>query len=253
MDIGKLKKNWDEFGATDPMWAILTESNKKGNQWKLEDFFKAGDYEIDGVMEYVQSLNIQLNKGTALDFGCGVGRLTQALAKYFDKVYGVDIADSMINLANTYNKHGDKCSFVLNEVDNLSIFDSNKFDFIYTNIVLQHMKPQYALKYIQEFIRLLNKDGVLIFQIPSERKRSDKFPRKIVRKLIPSSILDKLFYVRLDVQAWFSKSSPRMEMYAIQQEEIIKFLRDNGVRVMDVKDDPMNHGLWESYIYCITK
>lgn len=252
MEFGELKKNWDEFGATDPLWAILTENDKKGNQWDLEDFFKAGIDEIDGVMKYVQSLDIQLNKGTALDFGCGVGRLTQALAKYFDKVYGVDIASSMIKLAETYNKHGEKCSFVLNAVDNLDVFESNSFDFIYTNIVLQHMEPQYALKYIREFIRLLSKGGILIFQLPSERRRSDKFPRNIVRKLIPCSIMDKLFYLRLDIEAWFSKS-PRMEMYAIHREEMTKILRDNGVKVVDVKDDPMDHGLWESYIYCVAK
>lgn len=65
---------------------------------------------MDALIEYVRSLNIDCPRKHALDFGCGVGRLTQALAAHFDEVTGVDISPSMIKLAKKYSRHGDGCN-----------------------------------------------------------------------------------------------------------------------------------------------
>ena len=80
MNIKELKKHWNRFGETDPLWAILTQPDKKGNRWKLDEFFRTGEGEVATIMDYVRSLGINLRRSRALDFGCGVGRLTQALA-----------------------------------------------------------------------------------------------------------------------------------------------------------------------------
>jgi len=67
------------------------------------EFFESGLKEINAVMRYVESLGIDVSRRRALDFGCGVGRLTQAIANYFEEVYGVDIALSMIEQATKCN------------------------------------------------------------------------------------------------------------------------------------------------------
>src|SRR5437660_12935525 len=104
MSIQELKRTWDQFGKTDPLWAILSVPDKKGNRWRLDDFFDSGIQEIDSVIEYMKSLGLAVRHQRALDFGCGVGRLTQALAKHFDEVIGLDIAPSMLQLARRYNR-----------------------------------------------------------------------------------------------------------------------------------------------------
>lgn len=168
MNLQELKKNWDEFGKQDPLWAILTNPTKKNNSWKPEEFFQTGEEEINAVLEYISSLNISLSRKRAFDFGCGVGRLTQALCLYFDECYGVDIAPSMIDFAKQYNRHGDKCKYYVNDADNLSLFEDDYFNFIYSKIVLQHIKPEYSKNYIKEFVRILAPGGLLVFQAPSE-------------------------------------------------------------------------------------
>ncbi len=75
----KLQNTWDGFGKIDPLWAILTQPDKRNNKWDINEFFKTGEEEITQVMEYINSLHISLSRNKALDFGCGVGRLTQAL------------------------------------------------------------------------------------------------------------------------------------------------------------------------------
>jgi SAM-dependent methyltransferase len=168
MDLKELQKHWDELGRRDPFWAVLTDYQKKGGQWDPVEFFKTGEEEIACVMEYVESLGFPLHRNRALDFGCGVGRLSQALCSYFKQCCGVDIASSMIELARKYNRYGDRCQYYVNESDDLRLFEGDSFDFIYSNIVLQHMRPKYSKKYIQELLRILTPGGLFIFQIPSE-------------------------------------------------------------------------------------
>jgi ubiquinone/menaquinone biosynthesis C-methylase UbiE len=252
MNLKKLQNNWDEFGKNDPLWSILTVKDKKGNKWEINKFFKTGEEEIAKVMKHVELLSDSINRRKALDFGCGVGRLTQALADYFEEVCGVDIAPSMIYRAKKYNRHGNRCKFYLNAKNNLNLFDSNSFDFIYSNIVLQHMKPKYTKEYIKEFIRVLNKNGFLIFQIPSKRIRINGFIRKLVRRLVPFAVLDRIFYLRIRLTSMFKKG-PMMEVYSIKKEEVVKFIEENGAKILNIIPDQMNHGRWESYIYFVTK
>ena len=102
VELNKLKKEWDKFGILNPQCAVL---NKEGEKMNLSQFFQTGEKEIRNIINYLSKKQIKLNKGKALDFGCGMGRLTQALAPYFKKVYGVDISPSMIELSKENNKY----------------------------------------------------------------------------------------------------------------------------------------------------
>jgi SAM-dependent methyltransferase len=146
----------------------LTDPTKRGGKWDIDEFFATGRAEIDSVLDYVRSLPVELKRTRALDFGCGVGRLTQALCRHFVECHGVDIAPSMIGLAAKYNRFGAKCLYHLNDAPNLALFADDTFDFVYSNIALQHIRPEYSVGYIAEFMRLLVPGGVSIFQLPSE-------------------------------------------------------------------------------------
>jgi SAM-dependent methyltransferase len=172
MDLNELQRNWDELGKTDPLWAILTSPDRKGGKWDPAEFFESGRHEIAHTMRLAQTLGLPARRETALDFGCGVGRLTQALCAWFERCCGVDIAPSMLELARRYNRHGDKCDYRLNAYGDLRIFPDGSFDLVHSNIVLQHMEPQYSLAYISEFARVLRPNGLLVFQIPDGRRAS---------------------------------------------------------------------------------
>jgi SAM-dependent methyltransferase len=170
MDLRDLQANWDTFGRVDPMWAILTDTSKRGRRWDRAEFFETGRDEIQGLMDYVSAFQIPRERNTALDFGCGIGRLTQNLCEYFERVVGVDIAPSMIAEAHECNRHGDRCAYLVNGRDDLSVLPGGAFDLVYCNIVLQHMRPEYSRRYIREFVRLLTPGGVAVFQIPGENR-----------------------------------------------------------------------------------
>jgi ubiquinone/menaquinone biosynthesis C-methylase UbiE len=246
--IEKLQESWEYFAQTDPLWAVLTDPDKKGNKWNYEDFFKRGQDEIRQVLTYLREKDMPPVYGAVLDFGCGVGRLTQALADYFQSAIGVDIAPTMISRAKEFNRHGKACEFIVNTNADLSIFQNNYFDFIYCNIVLQHMAPTLALSYLSEFIRVLKPSGIAIFQIPSGNQVLSKqsFVKKTIKRILP----EKFIRIYRKLQGHLEVD---MEMNCIDQADVIKFVEENGGRIMDVVQDSYAGPNYVSYRYCMMR
>jgi len=168
--FGKLRESWQSLGSDDPLWATLSDPRTKGGKWPVDVFLRTGQTEIDRVFTWLGEQGLtDINYGRALDFGCGAGRLTQALAKRFDRCIGVDVAASMLEAAYRLSPP-QNCEFVLNERTDLELFPSESFDFIYSSIVLQHIPHPFAIGYIAEFCRLLVPNGLLVFQIAVDKK-----------------------------------------------------------------------------------
>jgi SAM-dependent methyltransferase len=168
-DLRKLERVWYNLGRQDPFWAALTDTDKQHGGWSRDEFFETGSAEIDATLETASRNGWTVRRGRALDFGCGAGRLTQALAARFERVDGVDISRSMIARARRDNRHGDTCRYLHNAAPDLSVFSDATFDFIYSALTLQHIPSEYAQQYIAEFVRVLAPQGMLIFQLPSHR------------------------------------------------------------------------------------
>ncbi|MBU1230669.1 MAG: methyltransferase domain-containing protein [Proteobacteria bacterium] len=162
-----LKRSWNTYGKEDPLWAIALSPEKKGNRWDEEEFFATGKDVARQMMHWCDTHGLPNTRGTFLDFGCGVGRLTQAFAEHFKKCIGIDIAPSMIRAAKQFNTFGPRVTYTLNEREDLSLFKDGTVDMIYTEHVLQHISPEVSKGYIAEMIRVLKPGGLLSFHIPS--------------------------------------------------------------------------------------
>src|SRR3954452_19514152 len=103
MSLDSLQEHWNALGAQDPLWAILSDPSKRAGLWRLEDFLETGRSWIAEVVRYLDEICPSAGRDRALDFGCGVGRLTQALAEHFSRCDGIDIAPSMIRQAEELN------------------------------------------------------------------------------------------------------------------------------------------------------
>lgn len=169
--LARHRSIWEGHSKTDPLWAIITDPRYQGGKWKPSAFFKTGDREIAIVFGRLKKLKIKLQlNGRALDFGCGVGRLTQALAKRFSSALGLDISTTMIEQARKFNRMGERLQFGVNASWNLASFSDASFNFIYASIVLQHIPPPATEGYLREFLRVLKPGGILVFNLPSETR-----------------------------------------------------------------------------------
>lgn len=245
VDLTKHKEKWDALGNEDPLWVVLTDPTKRGNKWQIEDFFQTGKDEIEGLIKEISDLDlkIQVARGKALDFGCGVGRLTKALAQYFDEVTGVDISPSMIRNAEKYNDIGDKLTYVLNSRADLQVVPSNSMDLVYSSITLQHI-PKCAIdNYIAEFVRIVHKDGLAIFQLPAGY---DWTLRGFLLRLIPSNVLNMM---RKKVY----QCSTSFEMNYIPYKQVVHIVESSGGEIVHAKRDCGGGEGWISYRYFVRK
>lgn len=224
--LRKVQENWEGFAQTDPLWAICADPRKKYNRWSREEFFATGRDEIERVLDCVQSLGLRLDwKSPALDFGCGVGRLTRALAGRFAECWGVDISSTMIERAKEFNRDIPHCHFLLNEQERLENFQDDYFGFIYSSIVLQHLPEEYAKSYLAELIRVLRPGSVLVFQV-TDQYRAGMVLR--VRQMVAlRSRLRRLFGKPVDKFV--------MEMHCHPEADIRQFLQEHQARVVDVR------------------
>jgi SAM-dependent methyltransferase len=218
----RIQKSWDRFGAEDPFWAVLTQSEKKGGKWSEAEFFETGRQDIRAALKRIAALGISLQYKTALDFGCGPGRLTQALAEHFQEVHGVDIAPSMIAKAHALNQFGNRCIYHLNEQPDLRLFAADTFDMVYSWLVLQHMPRELALGYIAEFARVTKPGGVIVFQVP------DRYQREAPAS--PRRTPD------LPVEFWRAED-PIMLMCEVPHAEVVRTMEESGARVIEAEED----------------
>ena len=234
---------FEDLGRDDPMYAALSRNAYRGNRWDPEAFFETGRTEIADVIDYVASLGLNPNGGRALDFGCAVGRLTQALAAHFSDVVGVDIASSMIDRARDYNAHGDRVTYLVNTAPDLAQFDSASFDFIYTNKVLQHIPPDHQLGYMREFVRLLRPGGIAVFQT-----RNGPVIRPGTLRALAYT-LNRRYFRRF---AQRIRQRPAYEMHFVARSRVESVIAAAGGRVVDVVD--LSRGKpARSLRYCIAK
>jgi SAM-dependent methyltransferase len=160
-------EEWEKNARLDPLFAILSDPDGRGGKWDIGAFFATGVAEIDLVFARLAEIGaLPRNMKRFLDFGCGVGRLSQALAQRFSTGIGVDISDRMIELAKGYKPAGKSIDFVQNGVGDLKIIPTASISFVYSHIVLQHISNALQRNFIAEFTRVLEPGGIAAFQIP---------------------------------------------------------------------------------------
>ena len=204
---------WDKAGKQDPLYSILTEPDARGGGWDVDRFFATGRTEVDDALERVRSGGLRLGTERALDFGCGVGRLTQALAARFEQVDGIDIAPSMVTEAEGYNRFGSRCCYHVNARADLLMFDDASFDLVFSLVVLQHIPPELARGYVAEFIRVLRPDGLAVFQIATSARGPRPAERSSARRGLARRILRR-------------PPSQILEMHAIPEDEVRRWIAD---------------------------
>lgn len=246
MSLSKHRRDWNHLGRVDPLWAIFTRSDKRLGRWDVEEFFLTGAQDVGQVMEVATALGYPRRRGNALDFGCGVGRLTRALASYFGHCCGLDISESMIAQARELNRSVQNCSFVLNDRDDLRAFPDNSFDMIYTKWVLQHLPDTgLIISYIRELVRLLQPDGLLVFQVRTWLTlRVRVLPRRRLYHLLRMlGVGEDFLYRRLSLDP--------IRMTAIPESDVERLLDTMGARVLRAESYSVSSG--RGRIYFVTK
>jgi SAM-dependent methyltransferase len=228
MRLARYQQQWNDMAKLDPLWAVLSDPKRRFGEWRLDDFFLTGQKEINDLIKTARGFGYPKGRDAALDFGCGVGRLTRALATHFRTAYGVDIANEMLAKARDLNSDIN-CTFILNDSPSLSMLPNNSFDLIYSNFVLQHMKKRLIRGYVLEFARVLKNGGLLCFQLPSyiPFRRQLQPRRRLYAALRAVGVGEGFLYKRLNLVPWSG--------YFLPQQEIIRLLHGAHLRLLQAR------------------
>ena len=223
-NLDELKNAWEGLAERDALSAILTDDSKAGGKWDLAEFMATGDAEIATVMSHLTAIGHAPDRnGAALDFGCGVGRLTQAMARRFASCVGVDISQQMIQQAASLNQYA-HCRYVASSAARLP-FDDASFSFIYSNIVLQHVPRRFAKEYLREFVRVLAPAGVLVFGVQDSFAAPD-FSSRLVR-------VRHVLHLRSRIRVALKRGPADMKMHCLPEHIVRRAL--GSARVVDVQ------------------
>src|SRR5205085_632265 len=159
-------------------WAVCTTQGTRFGGWDVDEFFATGEVEVAEILAAAERLGVPRARGAALDFGCGLGRLTRALATRFDRTVGVDISPRMVDRARTLTPDP-ACEFRVNSGADLAGLADGACDLVLSSVVLQHVPQRRWIEaYLREFARVVCPGGASDALLrdsggrPSHRNRS---------------------------------------------------------------------------------
>ena len=235
MSLDRHKQDWERLAEVDAMWAVLTAPGRKGGRWDVDEFLATGEAEVEHVVATASGLGRPARRERALDFGCGVGRLTRALGKRFRHALGLDISEGMVEQARRLNENVPACEFRVNAAPDLGTLDGGSFDLVYSSIVLQHLPSAREIEgYVGEFLRVVRPDGVVVFGIP----RHIPFPWSLQPRRRVYAALRRVGVS----EPWMLRRTPLtpMRMTVVPEEDVRALLARHGAEVLHT--EPIDEG-----------
>lgn len=218
--FARTQEIWTELGEKEAYWSVLSESRfrtENMGKYEIENFYESGRENAEQIVEtlirneWVKEAT-ELKKYTITEIGCGCGRVTRSLAEIFQYVNAIDISRG--NLDNAKNAVlNDNVTFQLisnvDEYGNLS-----KTDVVYSYLVLQHNCPPVIEYIINAMLRMLNEDGIAMFQVPTYERG-----------------------YQFHYEEYMQSEKQGMEMHLIPQQKIFEIAYGNHCIPLEVYQD----------------
>ncbi len=150
--------DWRRIGDTEPFWGV--SSHREYLRDELDDAARAALYDsgrlhIEAIAQDVErDLGAPLRAKSALDYGCGVGRLSEAMTGFADAVTGYDISSGMLEVARARTS----------AVTYADVLPPGPFDWINSALVFQHIAPERGLAELEALLQRLAPQGVVSLQ-----------------------------------------------------------------------------------------
>ena len=156
-------KEWDAISKVDAKTGILNLGN--GHITTETEFAEAGRADAEQyILPYVP------NQGTVMDYGCGIGRMTRAVAEAKPELslVGLDVSAGMLKQLKKY------CGESANRIRTVKVpgdgrmpgVEDSSVDLGWSWLCLQHMEPYDAYRTLTEAYRVIKPGGSFIATFP---------------------------------------------------------------------------------------
>ena len=161
--VERMRSDWNRRAREDAYFYVAFARQNQSD----EDFFASAAETLPTLERELSRLPQQrAEERSALEIGCGPGRLMGPMSKHFGEIHGVDISEEMIGLAQERLKTIPHARLHVTPQSDLSMFRDNTLDFVYSYTVFQHIPSrEVVLNYLRESRRVLKPGGILCCQL----------------------------------------------------------------------------------------
>lgn len=217
--LARVRSVWQALGETRPHWSVATVDEFRpeniGNS--MEAFFASGEANAATLLRTLERNGIEPGRlRSCMDFGCGVGRVTLALAARFAEVLGVDVSESHLALAReeASRRAAGNVSFArIEAVEDVGRLPS--CDLVLSLIVLQHNPPPVMRALFAALLGRVSPGGAAVIQVPT---------------YLPAGY-------RFDAKEYLACGGREMETHALPQAECFRLVAAAGMELLEVLDD----------------
>ena len=231
--------DWQSMAESEPFYSVLTSEeflSARLDQAAIDRFYASGETDICWVFDKLTYHFGAFEPKSALDFGCGVGRLTFAMARRASSVTGVDIAPAMVDHANK------RCAQLGQaNVRFQTEIPDNRVEWINSYIVLQHVPTAHGLRILRRLFDLVVAGGRISIQLTISRE-----PRLAGQFLYASDVAFFDGQKIAAVTAELKQPTGRMFMFDYDMNLVLAMLRRSGFAELHLimTDHDGHHGVW---------
>ena len=233
--IERTQRGWERLGATEPYWSVVTFDKFRGGDLSPEvkrEFYEMGPKSADLVELFEARAGTRVARGTCLELGCGVGRVTAFLAQKFERVIAVDISPGNLKLCEEYLIAQGIRNVECILVERLQDYERvEAFDFLYSLMVLMHNSPPVQRYILDCLTRKIARGGAALIQATAS---------------LPGYSFGAASYLASPEPA------REMEMHALPMVHVLRILQRNGLEVLEVAMDTWTYDPG-SYTYFAAK
>lgn len=223
--FNRTKQTWMQLGSNEPYWSVLTDKkylieNITQENGEVEAFYESGRENCQAILKTLlrNSVIQKLEDAKQLaitEIGCGTGRVTQHLARFFGKVTAIDVSLGNIRIASEILQNENVLFRLYKEIEDYDCLPMANI--VYSIMVLQHNVPPVIEHILNAMLKSLKPEGVAFFQIPTYKEAYEfNFEEYIKDSCIGN-----------------------MEMHLLPQKKIFEIAYANGCIPLEVYQDGM--------------
>lgn len=215
--VGKVKAAWTAMGLAGAHHSVLTTDQflPENLPSTINDFWQSGISEAADAVDIFRHHGVDVARATCVEYGCGVGRVTSALAQHFAQVVGYDISSNHLAHARDRAEALGLTNVRTVEVAETFLQALEHCDAFYSRIVFQHNPPPIIRELIRLALAALRPGGVAIFQVPTYQAGYS-----------------------FDNARWLEEYDGQgMEMHSIPQPLVFEMIAAAGCTPLEVRED----------------
>jgi SAM-dependent methyltransferase len=160
-----MERYWDRAAREDPFHYV--DSREPLGAPDEEAFWRGGEEVLDRLLSDV-GVDLRGDEDV-VEIGCGIGRLTRALALRTRHVHALDVSAVMLADAGRYNHELGNVDWIHGDGATLAPLSDAQFDACVSFVVFQHLPTaELTYGYVQEMGRVLRPGGWSAFQVSND-------------------------------------------------------------------------------------